>query len=91
MLFRSIARLNAVEHQAAVFYIHPWEIDPEQPRLQAGWLGRFRHYRNLDKTEDRLRALLTDFRFGTVAALLRVCEPAAPPEQPLTLALPYQW
>ena len=86
-----IARLNAVEHQAAVFYIHPWEIDPEQPRLQAGWLGRFRHYRNLDKTEDRLRALLTDFRFGTVAALLRVCEPAAPPEQPLTLALPYQW
>ena len=42
-----IARLNRLERQPAVFYIHPWEIDPDQPRLPAGWLGRFRHYRNL--------------------------------------------
>jgi UDPglucose 6-dehydrogenase len=46
-----------------VFYLHPWEIDPDQPRLPAGRLGRFRHYRNLHKTEGRLRALLADFRF----------------------------
>jgi polysaccharide deacetylase family protein (PEP-CTERM system associated) len=86
-----IARLNAVERQAAVFYIHPWEIDPEQPRLHAGWLGRLRHYRNLDKTEERLRALLTEFRFNTVASLLRGAVPA-PAEEPLVAAsLPYHW
>ncbi len=46
----------ASEQRPAIFYIHPWEIDPDQPRLSAGLLGRFRHYRNLDKTEARLRA-----------------------------------
>ena len=88
---RGIARLNTVEEKAAVFYIHPWEIDPDQPRLQTGWLGRFRHYRNLEKTEDRLRALLSDFQFGTVAALLRRCTTVAPQQQGVALALPYQW
>jgi polysaccharide deacetylase family protein (PEP-CTERM system associated) len=85
-----IARLNAVEQQAAVFYIHPWEIDPEQPRLHAGWLGRLRHYRNLDQTEARLRALLTDFRFSTVGSLLRAGAQVMPsPMVPATL--PYHW
>ena len=42
-----IDRLNRVERQPAVFYLHPWEIDPHQPRLAADALGRFRHYRNL--------------------------------------------
>ena len=85
-----IARLNATERQAAVFYLHPWEIDPDQPRLPAGWLGRFRHYRNLHETEARLRALLEDFRFDTVAALLHPrVETAA---EPLAAgALPYLW
>ena len=86
-----MARLNDRERQAAVFYIHPWEIDPEQPRLQAGWLGRFRHYRNLDRTEERLRALLTEFRFGTVASLLRAAAPPVVTEQMLPATLPYQW
>jgi polysaccharide deacetylase family protein (PEP-CTERM system associated) len=85
-----IARLNAVEQQAAVFSIHPWEIDPQQPRLQAGWLGRLRHYRNLDQTEARLRALLTDFRFSTVGSLLRSGAPVmSSPMVPATL--PYHW
>ena len=88
---RGIARLNTLEEKAAVFYIHPWEIDPDQPRLQTGWLGRFRHYRNLEKTEDRLRALLSDFQFGTVAALLRQCTTVAPQQHGVALALPYQW
>ena len=65
-----IARLNRTEGQAAIFYLHPWEIDPDQPRLQAGLLGRFRHYRNLDQTETRLRRLLHDFRFGPVRDLI---------------------
>ena len=62
-----IGRLNERERQPAIFYLHPWEIDPDQPRLQAGVLSRLRHYRNLDKTEARLRALLRDFRFGPLA------------------------
>ena len=45
-----------------VFYLHPWEIDPEQPRQQsAPWKSRFRHYLNLDRTEPRLRRLLRNF------------------------------
>jgi hypothetical protein len=59
-----IARLNRTEAQPAIFYLHPWEIDPDQPRLQASRLSRFRHYRNLDQAEPRLKRLLTDFRFG---------------------------
>lgn len=48
-----------------IFYLHPWEIDPEQPRISAGWFSRFRHYNNLDKCEDRLRSLMADFQFST--------------------------
>ena len=65
-----IARLNNVEKVPAIFYLHPWEIDPEQPRLRAGLLGRFRHYYNLDRTEARLRMLIRDFSFSTMASLL---------------------
>ena len=39
------------------FYLHPWEIDPEQPRLSPGWARSFRHYVNLGRTEERLRRL----------------------------------
>lgn len=59
-----IGRVNAQEGKPAVFYLHPWEIDADQPRLQAGAVSRFRHYRNLHLTERRLRALLNDFPFA---------------------------
>jgi polysaccharide deacetylase family protein (PEP-CTERM system associated) len=72
-----ITRLNSVERQPAIFYLHPWEIDPEQPRLNAGAVSRFRHYRNLHKTEPRLRRLLTDFHFTSVASVLNERWPAA--------------
>ena len=65
-----ISRLNRREGRAAVFYIHPWEIDPGQPALPASRLGRFRHYRNLDRTHARLRALLSQFAFGPITSLL---------------------
>jgi polysaccharide deacetylase family protein (PEP-CTERM system associated) len=65
-----IARLNRRDEQPAIFYIHPWELDPEQPRLTAGRIGRFRHYRNLHKTEGRLRALLREFPFGPMRTVL---------------------
>jgi polysaccharide deacetylase family protein (PEP-CTERM system associated) len=85
-----IARLNQVEQKPAIFYMHPWEIDHDQPRLPAGWLGRFRHYRNLAKTEDRLRSLLRDFRFGPLQALLQE-RPATASDPIAPFALPYLW
>jgi len=66
----SLGRVNRRERQAAVFYLHPWELDPEQPRLPARGLSRFRHYRNLDRTEERLRRLLREFRFSSLRSLL---------------------
>ena len=65
--------VNRVEGQPAVFYLHPWEIDPQQPRLPASVLSRFRHYRNLHVTEARLRALMRDFRFGPLETVLAGC------------------
>ena len=53
-----------------IFYLHPWEIDPEQPKISASWFSRFRHYNNLDKCESRLRQLMTDFEFGTTWEVL---------------------
>jgi polysaccharide deacetylase family protein (PEP-CTERM system associated) len=55
-----------------VFYVHPWEVDPEQPRVpSAPWKSRFRHYLNLRKTAARLRQLLGDFRFTCVNDVLQ--------------------
>jgi polysaccharide deacetylase family protein (PEP-CTERM system associated) len=65
-----IARVNQRDGQPAIFYLHPWEIDPEQPRLRPGALRALRHYRNLSRTEARLRRLLADFRFGTMRTLI---------------------
>jgi len=84
-----IARMNGEEDRAAIFYLHPWEIDPHQPRLKTSVVSRFRHYRNLRTTEDRLRRLLEDFSFGRVIDIL---QPAAPPlPLPLVSPLPYVW
>jgi len=68
-----ISRVNRTERQPVVFYLHPWEIDADQPRLSAGALSRFRHYRNLHKTESRLRRLMRDFTFAPVASVLPEC------------------
>ncbi len=65
-----IARVNRLEAKPVVFYIHPWEIDANQPRFRPSRLSRFRHYRNLAQTEGRLRRLFSDFSFGPVNALL---------------------
>ena len=65
-----IARINERERQPAVFYLHPWELDVDQPRLQAPLVSRVRHYRNLHRTEPRLRRLLREFRFGPVGELM---------------------
>ena len=58
-------RVNEGEGQPAIFYFHPWEVDPEQPR-QSGlsWKTRFRHYTNLARMEQRLERLLGEFHWG---------------------------
>jgi polysaccharide deacetylase family protein (PEP-CTERM system associated) len=65
-----LRRVNAGEGQPAMFYLHPWEVDPEQPRVEVGLKSRFRHYNNLDKCEPRLRQLLRDFRFAPAREVL---------------------
>jgi polysaccharide deacetylase family protein (PEP-CTERM system associated) len=67
----ALASVNQREGRPFIFYLHPWEIDPEQPRIEAGWLSRFRHYNNLDRCEPRLRQLIADFEFGTVESVLQ--------------------
>lgn len=63
----AIARVNRDEHRPAIFYMHPWEIDPKQPRIgQLDAKTRFRHYVNLNRTEGRLSRLMTDFRWDRV-------------------------
>jgi len=60
----SLKRVNVIERQPAVFYLHPWELDPEQPRVaNASPKARFRHYLNLGRTGARLRRLLSEFHW----------------------------
>ncbi len=55
-----------------VFYIHPWEIDPAQPRIKASWFSEFRHYNNLVKCENRFTQLLGEFSFSTMEDILKI-------------------
>lgn len=58
-------RVNQSENESAIFYFHPWEIDEEQPRIDGiGIKTRFRHYINIDRMDERLNRLLSDFRWG---------------------------
>jgi polysaccharide deacetylase family protein (PEP-CTERM system associated) len=59
----AIRHLNQKEQQPAIVYFHPWELDPDQPRIQAGWRSRFRHYTHLQYMETKVRQLLSDFAF----------------------------
>lgn len=85
-----IARTNRVEDRAAIFYLHPWEIDPDQPRLRASLLGSFRHYRNLRATESRLHRLLGEFAFGRMIDVLNQA-PSTMTLAPFGSPLPYVW
>ena len=63
-------KVNA-QGRPAVFYLHPWELDPGQPRIKNLSVSqRFRHYRNIDQTERRLEKLLKDFEFTTIREVL---------------------
>ena len=61
----ALKRVNKLDSASGMFYFHPWEIDPDQPRVNGASLkSRFRHYLNLEKTEHRLTRLLNDFEWG---------------------------
>jgi polysaccharide deacetylase family protein (PEP-CTERM system associated) len=67
-----IARVNRDDKRPAIFYFHPWEVDPEQPRVaEASAKTRFRHYVNLSRTENRLKRLLGDFNWGRADEVFR--------------------
>jgi polysaccharide deacetylase family protein (PEP-CTERM system associated) len=63
-------QINERERQPFVFYLHPWEVDPTQPRVNAGVVSRLRHYTNLDVCEARLEQLLRDFSFAPMRDVL---------------------
>ncbi|WP_202945303.1 XrtA system polysaccharide deacetylase [Hahella chejuensis] len=65
-----LGRVNSLG-RSFIFYLHPWEIDPKQPRVKASMLSTFRHYNNLDVCFSRLEALLDDFSFTTVSEVLK--------------------
>ncbi len=59
--------MNLQEQKPFVFYLHPWEFDPHQPRMKnISIRSRFRHYLNLCKTEGRFKQLLDDFEFTSI-------------------------
>jgi polysaccharide deacetylase family protein (PEP-CTERM system associated) len=63
----AIRRVNRHDQQPTVFYFHPWEIDPGQPRINGiSMKTRFRHYLNLNRTEARLKRLILDFKWDRV-------------------------
>jgi hypothetical protein len=67
------AGLRKLNHRLArpfVFYLHPWEVDPGQPRVETSALSRFRHYTNIGKCEARLRQLVSEFKFSTMKHVL---------------------
>jgi polysaccharide deacetylase family protein (PEP-CTERM system associated) len=66
----AIRHINEAEQQPAMVYLHPWEIDPAQPRIAAPWRSRFRHYQNLDSTESKCLKLLDNFSWGPMEDVL---------------------
>ncbi len=70
-ILSSIRRLNARGHPALV-YVHPWEFDAEQPRIELPWSRRFMHYYNLSATPRKLGGLLTHLPFASVRDVLGV-------------------
>ena len=75
----ALRRINNVEQQPGMIYLHPWELDPEQPRVSVPWRSRFRHYQNLESTERKCRKLLEDFAWAPLEAVFgdAVARPSA--------------
>lgn len=74
-LVRAALRQKAKMGEPGTFYIHPWELDPDQPRIPVPVHTKLRHYGGLGRTEGRLRRLLQEFRFGPVCRTLEAMCP----------------
>lgn len=71
LIRKALRHVNGKEGQPVSVYVHPWEIDPEQPRVKgAPAKSRFRHYVNLDTTESKVCRLLSEFRFARMCDVL---------------------
>lgn len=69
----AITRVNERDERPAIFYFHPWEIDPDQPRIKDAPLrSRVRHYTNLSTMADKLRRLAGDFSWGRMDEIARI-------------------
>ena len=67
---QAISRLNSSEERPYIFYLHPWEVDPDQPRISGiSAKSKFRHYLNLHRVESRLTRMLRDFHWDTMQAV----------------------
>jgi len=83
LLKHALIKINRQEKQPVVLYFHPWEIDPDQPKVPGAPLkSRFRHYVNLHKTRDKLRTLFAALPFGTMARCLEHATGQGGSEQP---------
>jgi polysaccharide deacetylase family protein (PEP-CTERM system associated) len=69
-IIRRAFREGSERGEPATFYIHPWEIDPDQPRLPVSVLNRLRHYRGLGGAKERIDLILEEFSFTTIASYL---------------------
>jgi polysaccharide deacetylase family protein (PEP-CTERM system associated) len=70
-LFKQLMKRCHQQKRPVIFYIHPWEVDPDQPYLPLPMHARFRHYTNLSYTFEKLQQLLTDFQFTSIRQLLK--------------------
>ena len=66
-----LKQINEHNQRPFAFYLHPWELDPGQPRIKVGAFSRFRHYTNLSRCEARLRRVLGEFAFGSMQEALQ--------------------
>lgn len=83
----AIRRVNRRDGRPALFYFHPWEIDPRQPRVPGlDARTRLRHYLNLQRMEPRLRRLLSDFRWDRMDRVFAVASADRPPDMEATAA-----
>ena len=85
---RGIQRVNAQEQRPVMFYLHPWELDPGQPRPAMAWHHRFRHYVGVHKHAAKVDRLLAHFRFGTARQVLEMSTQPAVPVHQITPAIP---
>ena len=73
LIRKGLKSINQKENKPFIFYAHPWEFDTDQPRIKgAANLSKFRHYVNLDKTEERFIRLLTEFNFSSIREILEL-------------------